>query len=61
MIVLDARLRVAPATGAPAAGLAIAPYPEDLVTLERLRDGAVINVRPLRPEDEPLFWTSPRI
>ncbi len=55
IIILDARLRVAPATGAPAARLAIAPYPQDLVTLEQLRDGAVINVRPLRPEDEPLL------
>ena len=55
VIVLDARLRVAPATVAPAARLAIAPYPQDLVSVGALRDGTVIDVRPLRPEDEPLL------
>jgi acetyltransferase len=55
VIVLDARLRVAPATVAPAARLAIAPYPQELISVETLRDGTVIDLRPLRPEDEPLL------
>ncbi len=55
VIVLDARLRVAPATVAPVARLAIAPYPQELISVETLRDGTVIDLRPLRPEDEPLL------
>ncbi len=54
-IVADARLRVAPATGASEARLAIAPYPQELISAETLRDGTVIELRPLRPEDEPLL------
>jgi acetyltransferase len=38
-IVLDARLRVARATSTGAAQLAIAPYPQDLASVEQLRDG----------------------
>jgi acetyltransferase len=34
---------------------AIAPYPQHLETVERLRDGTALCVRPLRPEDEPLL------
>jgi len=33
--------------------LAIAPYPQALASVERLRDGTEIHLRPLRPEDEP--------
>jgi acetyltransferase len=55
VIGLDARLRVAPATAGAAARLAIAPYPAHLATCERLRDGAAVELRPLRPEDEPLL------
>ena len=52
---LDARLRVAPATSAAAARLAIAPYPQHLASREILRDGTAVELRPLRPEDEPLL------
>jgi acetyltransferase len=52
---LDARLRVAPAYGPSTTKLAIAPYPQHLETAERLRDGASLRVRPLRPEDEPML------
>jgi len=55
IVALDARLRIAPAESAGAARFAIAPYPQHLATTERLRDGTVLRVRPLRPEDEPLL------
>jgi acetyltransferase len=55
VIVLDARLRATPSTVAPAVRLAIAPYPQELISVETLRDGTVIDLRPLRPEDEPLL------
>ena len=35
--------------------MAIAPYPKELETTERLRDGTMLRLRPLRPEDEPLL------
>jgi acetyltransferase len=54
-IALDARLRVAPAESVGSARFAIAPYPQHLATVERLRDGTVLHVRPVRPEDEPLL------
>jgi acetyltransferase len=54
VIALDARIRIAPALTPGAARLAIAPYPKHLETLARLRDGTPVEVRPARPEDEPL-------
>src|ERR1051326_8520480 len=54
VIALDARMRVAPAEPRGAARLAIAPYPAELVSLETLRDGTTVQLRPIRPEDEPL-------
>jgi acetyltransferase len=55
IVALDARLRVAPAQSAGAARLAIAPYPQDLENVGRLRDGTGLRMRPLRPEDEPML------
>jgi acetyltransferase len=56
VIAVDARLRIAPATvAAGVSRLAIAPYPKHLESIERLRDGTVVQVRPVRPEDEPLL------
>jgi acetyltransferase len=55
VIAIDARIRVAPAVAPGAARLAIAPYPKELVTTERLRDGTEVAVRPAQPEDEPLL------
>jgi acetyltransferase len=55
IVALDARIRV---TEAPIAGrvrLAIAPYPKHFESVETLRDGAVVQLRPMRPEDEPLL------
>ncbi|MBV8334387.1 MAG: bifunctional acetate--CoA ligase family protein/GNAT family N-acetyltransferase, partial [Alphaproteobacteria bacterium] len=55
VLALDARLRIAPAQISGAARLAIAPYPAELETARQLRDGTVLHMRPLRPEDEPLL------
>jgi acetyltransferase len=55
IVALDARLRVAPAQYRGAARLAIAPYPQYLESIERLRDGTALRIRPLRPEDEPMM------
>jgi GNAT superfamily N-acetyltransferase len=54
-IALDARVRIAPAQQPGAGRLAITPYPQDLETTEQLREGTILRVRPLRPEDEPLL------
>ena len=35
--------------------LAIRPYPDEYVTSWRLRDGSVVIIRPVKPEDEPLM------
>jgi len=55
VVALDARLRIAPKESRGAARLAIAPYPADLESVERLRDGMMMRMRPLRPEDEPML------
>jgi acetyltransferase len=54
VVALDARIRVAPATQPGATRLVIAPYPAELMSHEALRDGTSIELRPIRPEDEPL-------
>ena len=55
VIALDARVRVAQPDSAGPSRLAIAPYPQELESVERLRDGTVLRMRPLRPEDEPML------
>lgn len=50
-----ARIRVAPSTVAASERLAIRPYPKELEDLVTLRDGQVLQIRPIRPEDEPGF------
>jgi acetyltransferase len=55
VVALDARIRIARARVAGAARLAIAPYPKHLESVERSRNGTIVQVRPLRPEDEPLL------
>jgi acetyltransferase len=54
-VALDARLRLAPAQSLGATRLAIAPYPQHLATVDHLRDGTPISIRPMRPEDEPML------
>lgn len=39
----------------PYAHLAIRPYPEEFVSDAHLRDGTPLTLRPIRPEDEPLW------
>jgi acetyltransferase len=55
VIVVDARIRVAPvpADAAPGARLAIKPYPAELRGTVTLRDGRPVSVRPIRPTDAP--------
>jgi acetyltransferase len=55
VLALDARIGVAPARVPGAARLAISTYPKELESTETLRDGTVIRLRPVRPEDEPLL------
>jgi acetyltransferase len=59
VIALDARLVVEgplPDAGSrPYAHLALRPYPEEYVRPARLPDGTELLLRPIRPEDEPLW------
>ena len=59
VIVLDARVVVDRAAvenpGRRYAHLAIRPYPDDLVEQTALSDGTPIIIRPIKPEDEPLW------
>jgi acetyltransferase len=55
VLALDARLRVAQPDSAGSSRLAIASYPQELDSVEQLRDGTVLRMRPLRPEDEPVL------
>ena len=52
VIALDARLRVGHASSAGAARFAITPYPAELAETVTWQ-GGVIELRPIRPEDEP--------
>ncbi|MDF2097112.1 bifunctional acetate--CoA ligase family protein/GNAT family N-acetyltransferase [Aquibaculum arenosum] len=57
VVALDARVRVKPSGAEAARGararLAIRPYPKSLEQKGELRDGTIISIRPIRPEDEP--------
>jgi len=57
VLALDARIRLDPkARGqAPTARLAIRPYPNELEETVELEDGRRLLMRPVRPEDEPMF------
>jgi acetyltransferase len=60
IIALDARLVVDEHalnenSPRPFAHLAIRPYPEELVESTKLSDGTPITLRPIKPEDEPLW------
>ncbi len=39
----------------PYAHLAIRPYPEEFVTARKLKDGTPVVLRPIKPEDEPMW------
>ncbi|MFZ5836211.1 MAG: GNAT family N-acetyltransferase [Pseudomonadota bacterium] len=53
VMALDARIRVAPASGDPADRLAISPYPAHLARTLTTKSGTHYDLRPIRPEDEP--------
>jgi acetyltransferase len=58
LIAVDARVAVAPLSKARHGGhprFAIKPYPKEWERQLTLRDGTAILVRPVRPEDEPLY------
>ena len=52
-VILDEELVQHP--GKPYSHLAIRPYPEEYVRDTTLKDGAPVILRPVRPEDEPLW------
>jgi acetyltransferase len=54
IVALTADVRVAPAAAQPAAArLAIRPYPSEFEKIVCARDGRMLTLRPIRPEDEP--------
>ena len=58
VVALDARIRVDlshPHDARPFSHLAIRPYPEHLVREARLKNGRPVVLRPIKPEDEPLW------
>ncbi|HVW00396.1 MAG TPA: GNAT family N-acetyltransferase, partial [Planctomycetaceae bacterium] len=58
VIALDARVVVGPGVARPArpyAHLAIHPYPEEYVQERSLNDGTRVVLRPIKPEDEPMW------
>jgi acetyltransferase len=52
-VVVDRELVVRPLR--PYSHLAIRPYPEEYVTERKLKDGTPLLLRPIKPEDEPLW------
>lgn len=59
VVALDARVRLAPPPSNPSGRryphLAICPYPSEWTQNVTLPDGAQVRVRPIRPEDEPMW------
>lgn len=55
VLALDARIRICRTTVEGASRLAIRPYPKEQERDVVLKDGRSYRVRPVRPEDEPLF------
>lgn len=56
VVALDAHMRIAWTTNTGTDQLAIRPYPRELEECFRLRDGSTVELRPIRPEDEPEHW-----
>lgn len=52
-VIVDAGRKVK--AGEPYAHLALKPYPEEYVREVRLEDGTVLILRPIKPEDEPMW------
>ena len=57
ILAVNTRIRVIKSTVPPGQRMAIRPYPKELETDLLLPDGMAFQVRPIRPEDEPIFQT----
>ncbi len=55
VVAAGARIRVAQSAISASERLAIRPYPKELEDRVTLRDGETLQIRPIRPEDEPGF------
>jgi acetyltransferase len=55
VIVLDARVAIADCRSMPRQALAIRPYPSEWATEIEIRAVGTVCVRPIRPDDEPLY------
>ena len=55
ILALDARVVLYPSEVTEPPQLAIRPYPTQYIQPWTLRDGTAVNIRPIRPEDEPLM------
>lgn len=61
VLALDARIVATPrsaddaASTRPYSHLALRPYPDEFCTETTLKDGTLVRLRPIRPEDEPLW------
>jgi acetyltransferase len=55
VIALDARVKVADAKGDPRVPMAIRPYPSEWLIDAALDGVGLLQIRPIRPEDEPLY------
>lgn len=56
VVALDANIRIAWTTSSGTEQLAIRPYPKELEECVQLKDGSKVDLRPIRPEDEPDHW-----
>ncbi|MFV0423677.1 GNAT family N-acetyltransferase [Oleidesulfovibrio sp.] len=56
LVALDAHVRIAWSTATGAEQLAIRPYPREQEECARLVNGDIVDLRPIRPEDEPDHW-----
>lgn len=57
LLALDARVVLYPTNTVQPTPLAIRPYPTQYIQPWQLVDGTPVNIRPIRPEDEPLMVT----
>jgi acetyltransferase len=55
VVALDARVSVADAAAKPRKPLAVRPYPVEWERIDRLEDGPCFTLRPIRPDDEPMY------
>jgi acetyltransferase len=56
-LAVNAEIRVGKSRAPAGQRLAIRPYPKELEAPLSLRDGRILQIRPIRPEDEPLLLT----